>query len=138
MAHLTAADAYGTFGGVAFQADFQSVEISESQGVADTTAGTDAYESHVTTTKSVEISIELLYDTATAGTATATALANGTQGTLDWGPEGTATGKPRYTIPATVTSFNKSYPYDDAISYSVTLTGDGAFSAHFELLGSTW
>lgn len=138
MAHFTGADLYITFGGVTLHGDFRSLDVSESQEVADTTAGTDDYQSHVITTKAVEMSLSLLYDNATAGTAAATALANGTQGTLEWGPEGTATGKPKYTIPATVTSFDKSIPYDDAVSYDVSLTGNGAFTNHFELSGSVW
>lgn len=138
MAHFTGADLYITFGGIALHADYRTLSVDESTGTADTTAGTDEYQSHVITTKSVEMSLTLLYDNATAGTAAATALANGKQGTLEWGPEGTATGKPKYTIPATVTSFSKSIEYEAEVTYDVTLTGNGAFTNHFELSGSTW
>jgi hypothetical protein len=54
------------------------------------------------------------------GTAILTALARQTAGTVIYGPEGTATGKAKYTIPATSKgpSFNQSYNDINEITFA--------------------
>ena len=132
MAHVTGKNAYISFGGVEIQADNRSLSWDESTDVADTTAGADAFESHVVTTKNVEFSLTLLYDNSAAGTATTVAVANGAAGTLDIGPEGTATGKPRYTIVGTVTGKSPTWDYDGESEFDITITANGAWVNHYD------
>jgi hypothetical protein len=66
----------------------------------------------------------------TAGTALTTKFRVGTSGTLLWGPEGTATGKPKGGVVAIVTAHSKPFQYDDVVARSVDFqfTGDMLFN----------
>ncbi len=55
-----------------------------------------------------------------AGTAPYAAVAPGTSGTLVWGEEGTADGKPKHTCTATVKKRARKIPYNNVIDLSVT------------------
>ena len=140
MSHIVGKNAYISYGGVEVQADFRSLAWDESTETADTTAGSDEFTSHLVTTKEIEFSLTLLYDGSAAGTAALAALANGTGGTLDVGPEGTATGKPRYTILGTVTNNSKTNDYDSESTYDITIKGNGAWINHYDTStgSATW
>jgi hypothetical protein len=67
----------------------------------------------------------IAYTAQSDGTALITALAQGTRGTLIFGEAGTATGSPKTTLPAMVSSFNRSVPYADIVTYDISWEADG-------------
>ena len=137
MTHFAGSAVYVSFQGVPITADERSLDVSESLDVADTTAGADTSRSHVPTVDSCDFSLEHLYN-GTAGTAILAALAIREAGTFTFGPNGTASGQPKFECQATVTGFNMSIPYADAISLSSTLVRNGPWTANYASLGSTY
>ena len=82
-------------------------------------AGSDAFKTYLTTlkdgTRSATIVVQAS-DTSTKGT-----LVPGTGGTLEWGLEGTASGKVKAQCTAAfVTSYNESMSYNDLVVVDVT------------------
>lgn len=129
---------YISWRGTAVQADYRSFSPDESMDTADVTAGADVDRSHVPTLRSVSFSLELMQTVGSAGSAIRAQFATGLQGTLIYGPEGTAAGKPKYSCLATVTAYSVDHTYDDAVTMSVTLERNGAWIANFEHLGSVF
>ncbi len=72
----------------------------------DSTAGNDETESAQKVRKKVEPSGEALVTTDTAGDAIMAVLREGTAGVLTWGYEGSATGKPKWSMYAILTKAN--------------------------------
>jgi len=68
--------------------------------------------------------------TGTAGTAYTSKLIPGQQGTLLWGPEGNAVGKPKGGVVAIVINHSKPMVYNDLIMHTATFqfTGDLLFN----------
>lgn len=127
MAKISGKNLYVEFGGTDISGNQRSFSITESQEQADATAGADAYRNYVNTMKTIEASVEILVEdfASTGGSALLAALDVGTQGTLIWGPEGTATGKPKKGFYATITQFDQALPFDDVYSINVTFTMAG-------------
>lgn len=93
------------------------------------TAGSDTQKAYLPTVTDNKMSYAY-YDAgtaATAGTAIANALKPNTQGTITFGPQGTATGKPKYQIAAVVTSQKIEYAFDAAALYEVEFLGSGSW-----------
>lgn len=122
MAEYVGSSLYLKFGTTELQGDFRSLSVTETIDIVDASAGSDTHRTHLGTLESGQASVELV-DQA-VGTAVWAAVDIGTSGTLEWGPEGTATGKPKHTVTAIVTNRAKEIPYDDI----VTLTVDFEFS----------
>jgi hypothetical protein len=137
MTHWTGHALYVSFGGTAITGDQRTFSKNEKIDKVDITAGDDDDRDYLTTIKDVTMAMTIL-DNSTAGSAVKSALAIGNAGTLLIGPEGTASGKPKYTCVAFVESNDTEYPYDGEVEFNVTFQRQGAWSAHYELLGSTW
>lgn len=137
MTHYAGSALYAEFGGVAINTDFKSLDINETQDIADSTAGADAARSHVRTVRSIDASLSALFN-GTAGSAVMAALQAGAQGTLTFGQIGTATGAPKYSVVMTVTAFNKSIQFDGTQEMSASLMGDGDWLLNYERSGSVW
>ena len=143
MPHMSGKDLVIRFiysgGTVVVSGDQREVSWDEQQNTADTTAGDDGYESHINTTRNVNGSISLL-DNGVDGSAIYAAMTTGTRGTLEWGNEGTATGKPKYGLPVTITSGNSSMPYAGEIVRQYQWRGNDktGWTANWERSGSTW
>jgi hypothetical protein len=137
MAHYAGKSLYVDFGATDVSGDFRSMDVSESINIIDTTAGADTDESHVTGVRSATIDLTILCN-GTAGSAVRSALAVGTNAALRWGPNGTASGNPKYECTATVESMDYSYPYDGEVEFTVSLVKDGTWTSHYEHDGSTW
>jgi hypothetical protein len=112
-------------GTLSLEADYRTVSIKSSVDVIDGTAGSDT--TKVKYLGMTDITVDMTQVLQTGGTLNMTQLTTGTQGTLIIQPEGTATGKTKFTIPAFVTS-SYDYPYNDIATCSLTFNGMGAFT----------
>jgi len=130
--NITGKDAVITWvwsgGTVTLNTDYRSVSMSESVGLADTTAGNDTHSTSIPTIKSASISYSGLYPSGTAGTAIIAALGAGEEGTLTIYPEGTASGNLSRVYPAIVTGPSLDTPYSDVVAISCTFASNGAWS----------
>lgn len=127
MAQYTGSALSVSFKGTVISTRFVSFEPSEEVELADQTAGADTNKTYLTTLKDGEASLEVL---DVAGGTAATALWNlcvlGAEGTLQWGPEGTASNKPKHWANAIVKSREKSMPYEDVVKATITFQFSGA------------
>jgi hypothetical protein len=113
-----------TGGTVALEGDFRTFSYSPSVGLVEQTAGADAQKTYLTTPKDGQCSLEVVQQAA--GTVLYAALAEGTSGTLVIGPEGTAAGKPKLTIPAISLGARITIPYADVVSVACDFQQNGA------------
>jgi hypothetical protein len=97
--------------------DYRTAAVQSGVGLVESTAGGDSHEQWLPTTANGEFTLGILH---TGGTAVWTALAPGNQGTVIVGPQGTATGSIKHTIPVVVASRNGAYPYKDVATIEVT------------------
>ena len=101
-------------GTVSLHTDFRGFTWTPSLNFIDATAGADTYEELLASFGTgVEIPVAMVLQAD--GTALLTALARQTAGTLVYGPEGTATGKKKYNIPATSSGPQFNQPFDDVV-----------------------
>ena len=103
--------------------DYRALSYKPSVGKVAATAGSDVFEAYLMTTK--DTVIEYTGVMQTGGTALEDALASGVFGTLTVGPEGTATGKRKYTIPAFAMGGNFNYQYKNEVEISCQFQGSG-------------
>lgn len=116
MAEYTGNDLYLSFKGTAIHADFREFSASEEIDLVDASAGADVAKTYLTALEDGTASLTLLDQTGgTAATAMWQLMDKGTSGTLIWAPEGTATGKPKHTVVAIVSSRERKVPYDDVV-----------------------
>jgi len=124
MAGITGTAFYATFNSQVLDTDYRSFSNSEEIGTVDQSAGSDANRTYLTALKDGTASITFVMqseDTTTWG-----AVAVGTDDTLEWGEEGTAAGKPKHSVPAIVTSREKSMEYADLVVCDVSFQFNGA------------
>jgi len=124
LGEYTGKDLYVIFGSTALTTDYRSWTEEETIDTVDKTAGADTVKTYLTTTKDGTASIDVL--DSTGGTAMWAAVAVGTEGTLEWAPEGTADTKPRHYVNAIVTSRSKPVAYADVVTFTVNFQFSGA------------
>jgi len=124
LGEYTGTNLYVIFGSTALTTDYRSWTEEETIDTVDKTAGADTVKTYLTTTKDGTASIDVL--DSTGGTAMWAAVAVGTEGTLEWAPEGTATTKPRHYVNAIVTSRSKPVAYADVVTFTVNFQFSGA------------
>jgi len=101
-------------GTVQLETDFRGFSWTPTLNWIDATAGADTYEELLPSYGTgVEIPVTMVLQAD--GTALLAAIARQTAGTLVYGPEGTATGKKKYTIPATSSGPQFNQPFDDVV-----------------------
>ena len=137
MAHYSGKDVYVKFGTTVVGTDQRSLDVKDSIQLIPTTAGADTDESHITGVAKADITLKLL-DENTTGTAIKQTLYRGAAGTLEFGPQGTAAGKPKYSCLATVVNVAIAYPYDKAVEYTVSMTKNGAWVANNDISQSVY
>ncbi|MCC7210133.1 MAG: hypothetical protein IT323_22710 [Anaerolineae bacterium] len=116
MAEYTGTAMYMTFAGTTIHADYREFSASEEIDLVDASAGADVAKTYLTALEDGTASLTLLDQTGgTAATAMWQLMDKGTSGTLIWAPEGTATGKPKHTVVAIVSSRERKVPYDDVV-----------------------
>lgn len=113
------------FRGITLTEHGRNFEITHEQEQADGTAGADDYRVFLNTVKNIGASMDILQSSGTAGSAVIAALQPGQEGTLEWAPEGTATGKPKWGFVGRVSNSSMSHPYDDVAMLAVEWTNAG-------------
>ena len=137
MAHYTGKDLYIEFAGVAFNTDYRSLNVDRQIDTVEVSAGADTDKSYLTTLRDATFSVTYV-DENGSGTAINGALYEGAYGTLTWGPEGTASGKPKFSCPAWVTSVSAGLEYATEVTRDISLQKDGDWIENFDLSGDTW
>lgn len=107
--------------------DHRSFTYTPSINLYDATAGADPAKKYIVGTKDGNATFNaVLQDgTGAGGTLTYSTLTEGNIGTLRWQPEGTATTKPKYEMPAISQGAPFSYPYDNVIEVTVNWQQNG-------------
>ena len=118
-------DGYISFQGTQVSADYRKFEIEMSLDTVEKSAGADSSKSYIPALKDGTAKLTYAY-TGTAGSAYASLLRVGQQGTLLWGPEGNAVGKPKGDVNAIVINQSKPMAYNDLITHTVTFQFSGA------------
>jgi hypothetical protein len=106
-------------GTVTLHADFTQFDWSPSLNFIDVTAGADTYE-RLLPSYGVGGDMTLNTYAQSDGTALATALARQTQGTLVYGPAGTANNAIAYSIPAYSQGPQWNQPFDGGVEMNCT------------------
>ena len=129
MAEYTGTAMYMTFAGTVISTDFRTFKTSESIDLVDASAGADVAKTYVNALEDGTASLELVDQTGgTAATAMWQLMDKGASGTLIWAPEGTATGKPKHTVVAIVSSRDRNTPYNDLAVLSFEFQFNGVVS----------
>jgi len=123
---FTGSAAYIKFGSTELDSYYRSAGWSEEIDLVEETAGSDDNKTYLTAVLDGTSDLELIMPSGTAGTAVWAAVAPGTEGTLEVGPEGTAAGKPKHTVNAIVKSRGKPLTYNDITTFSVSFQFSGA------------
>lgn len=122
----TGKDLYVKFGSTVLSSRYKSFEPNEEIGIVDASAGADAARKKLTTLEDGTASIELLVE---SGDATLwAAVDKGTEATLEWGPEDTASSNPKHTVNAIVKSRSRAFVHDDVTKMTVEFEFSGAVS----------
>lgn len=131
MARYTGPQLHLAFKGITISAiPWRTFEPGFEEEVADSSGGGDALRVYIKTLDKMEPTFTYVYDDNAAGTAAEAVLKVGNEGTLIWGPYGTATGRPKWGVVARVTQWNQTHQYDDVIETEVkfsVISGTYAF-----------
>ena len=111
-------------GTIALDTDYRSIQYTPSIEMFDQSAGADANKTYITGQKDGSVSYSGIFQSG--GTAITAALTEGTGGTLIWGEEGTAVGKPKHTMPAISQGASANIQYNALIEISCTFQQNGA------------
>ncbi|MBN1122799.1 MAG: hypothetical protein JXJ17_17110 [Anaerolineae bacterium] len=126
MAGITGKNLYVAFMGEALEADYREFSISEEVGMADASSGSEAARTYLKTLEDGTATLSLLLQAdGTAVTDPPQLLEKGAEGTLEWGPEGTAAGKPRRYVNAIVTTYEERMPYDEVVEITASFQFSG-------------
>jgi hypothetical protein len=108
--------------------DFRSFSYTPSVNLIDETAGSDPNKLYLKGQVDGQAQLTALFQTGTntGGTTQFSTLAEGNFGTLIYSKEGTATTKPKVTIPAYSQGVSISFPYDNCVEVSVSWQQSGA------------
>ena len=102
---------------------YRSIFDSPSVDLVDQTVYADTSKSYLVGKKDGKFSWGGVFQAG--GTAILAALAAGNGGTLTWGPEGTAVGKPKTVIPAIAMGAQRNEPYDGLMEISCDFQQNG-------------
>jgi hypothetical protein len=107
--------------------DQTAFDYTPSIDLIDQTSGADANKQYLSSVKDGQASMSSYFQTGTnaRGTVTWSTLTEGNVGTLQWQPEGTAAGKPKYSMPAISKGVGISYPYADKVVASASWQQNG-------------
>lgn len=106
--------------------DSRTFDVTRDSEMADATAANDGgtYSKYLREVNSASLNSLFI---GTAGAANiGSATVRGTEGTVLYGPNGTATGEPKGGFPAVVKAGNVSFPYDGMATLTVDWNGQGA------------
>lgn len=114
-------DASGT---VNFAGDQKSFEWDWEADTEDMAAGSDDYHYAYGTLLNIKAKLEIM-ETGSSGTSVAARLEPLDEGTLIWGPQGSATGKPKWGAALLVKKNSPKYPFDKAVVRSIDFEAKG-------------
>lgn len=102
-----------------------SVDFPETADVAETTTLGDGSKTYIVGLKDSTLSVAGLWD-ATADAIFGAVVGQSATLSFEYSPEGTATGKVKYTGEAILTSYAQNSPVGDVVSYSADFQVSGA------------
>lgn len=117
-----------TGGTITLQGDFRTLKFMPGVALYEGTAGSDTHQSFVVGVKNSKVDVSLVMQSGGTAADFGTALAEGVSGTLTIGPEGTATGNRKFTIPAISMGAQINIPYNNVVDMTNQWTGNGAFT----------
>lgn len=127
MAQYTGTDLLITFKGTTVSTRFRGFKTKEEKDLVDQSAGNDTAKTYLTALEDGDAQMETLdVRDGTAALAVWNLCDKGAEGTLQWQPEGTATGKPKHWVNAIVKSRDRDFPYDDSVKANFTFQFSGA------------
>jgi hypothetical protein len=111
--------------------EFRQFDWTPTLSLIDASAGADTFRNYLPGIgEGGDIQLSMVMPTgATGGTALISALALATQGTLVYSPEGTAVGKPKFTIPAFSKGPAFSHPYDGIVEMKIGFQQSAAYTS---------
>jgi len=108
----------------------------DEMNTVDMTAGGDAGSFTTTTYTKLKAKLDLMFE-GTAGSATRYALRGGQVGTVNYGPNGTATGQPKGSFRAVVVKAGTTkIDFDKEMMFEVEFEGQGTWISHPDT--ATW
>jgi hypothetical protein len=115
-------------GTTTFTADYQKFSWSPSIEKFKTRASSEAAETYITGATDFTATLDALAQTS--GTALTAQCALGQIGTLTVQPEGTATGKQKFTLPCMVDKYPLTdFMFNDLVHINVNWQGNGTYTA---------
>jgi len=130
---IVAHDAVIRFGGTVLSTRYRTFSPEETGETVESTAGDDDYVTREFTVIDAKASMEIVAEGGTGGTTVWAALKPGNEGTLEWSPEGTASGAIKhYVSRAIVVKRAKPLNYRDV----TVLAADFEISA--DIVDTTW
>lgn len=113
-----------TGGTTVLSGDFRTFTLTPTINLYDETAGSDSHAQYIPGLKNATCSFDCVQQAT--GTALYTACIEGAQGTLIVGPEGTASGKQKITIPAISMGVTWTQPYNELVTINIQFQESGA------------
>jgi hypothetical protein len=111
-------------GTIVLSGDFRTVNVSRSLDIIDATAGADTYREKLPSFGDTEVTFSSVMQEG--ATALVSALAQKTYGTILIGPEGTATGKPKFAVAAYSVGPTYNIPYNDVVEFACSWISNAA------------
>ena len=124
MAEYVGKAMYLSFGGTALASDYRTFESNETNDTVDSSAGSDTYKHKLSTLIDGSCRLELVEQAG--GSVNWNLLTPGTEGTLLWAEEGTASGKQRHSVLAIVKGRAKKVAYNDVTIQNLDFDFNGA------------
>jgi hypothetical protein len=112
-------------GTITMQADFRTVNYTPGVDLIEDSAGADTAKTYQAGLKSGQVTFSGVDQSGSMATWS-TALLEGQSGTLVIGPEGTAVGKQKLTIPAISMGASLTWPYNNICELAANWTQNGA------------
>ena len=111
-------------GTIALDTDQRNCSYTPSVDFYDQSAGADGNKTYISGAKDGQFSWSALYQGS--GTVITNALVEGASGTIVYGPEGTAVGKPKMTFAALSQGASWTQPYNGLVEISCNFQQNGA------------
>lgn len=138
MAKASGKTTYVSFDGVDLSVTLRNFKVERRQNEADSTAGADAWENTVPTTKSIKATANfVIIKAADGGAAIRAVLTEGNEGPLLYGFEGNGTGKPKGGFTGRVASYVVTSEYKNVIMGDVEFS-NAAETLLFDDASDTW
>lgn len=117
-------NAYIAFGGTVLNTNFRTISTNDSMATVDQSAGADAGITRLTTLRDANFSLDL--KRPAGGTVNWIDFVPGISGTIEIGPEGTASNKPKMTVNAILQARSTPVTYNDIVIDTLTFEQDDA------------